>query len=64
MAHAPRKIRPKQPRHFCQGARAPSLHGIEEQEPMAYLLCAYGITFGTLLVYGIALLRERRRLDD
>jgi hypothetical protein len=31
---------------------------------MVYLLCAYGITFGTLLVYGIALLRERRRLDD
>ena len=25
---------------------------------MVYLLCAYGITFGTLLVYGIALLRE------
>jgi hypothetical protein len=31
---------------------------------MVYLLCAYGITFGILLVYGIALLRERRRLDD
>jgi hypothetical protein len=29
---------------------------------MAYLLSAYGITFGTLFIYGLALLRERRQL--
>ena len=31
---------------------------------MSYLISAYAITIGTLLVYGISLGRERARLRD
>lgn len=31
---------------------------------MSYLIAAYGVTLGVLLLYGLGLARERKRLVD
>ena len=53
--------RPIQPPH---SAAPRNRRDNEENTPMSYLISAYAITVGTLLLYGISLGRERARLRD
>ena len=42
--------------------RPPSF--LQENLPMSYLIAAYGITLGVLVVYGMSLARERKSSDS